>query len=156
MMEGISALLIHENSDTLRALKRLLESQGLRVIQAGSRARAKRMLGGLNPVPLVFTDAQLPDGTWADILEMAEKAAMPVNVIVVARVVDTRFYVEAIEAGAFDFIAPPFNATDLAYVLRCAVDNVIARRARLPRSTSGVAEALLSQAHESHAHARPH
>jgi two-component system response regulator PilR (NtrC family) len=156
MMEGISALLIHENSDTLRALKRLLEGQGLRVTQAGSRARAKRMLGGLNPVPLVFTDAQLPDGTWADILEMAEKAAMPVNVIVVARVVDTRFYVEAIEAGAFDFIAPPFNATDLAYVLRCAADNVIARRARLPRSTSGVAEGLLSQVHESHVHARPH
>jgi two-component system response regulator PilR (NtrC family) len=157
MTKGISALLIHENSNTLRALKCLLEGQGVRVIQAGSRARAKRMLGGLNPVPLVFTDAQLPDGTWADILELAEKAAMPVNVIVVAQIVDTRFYVETIEAGAFDFIAPPFNATDLAYVLRCAADNVIARRAALPHAAPGVAEAaLLSQARESHAHATPH
>jgi FixJ family two-component response regulator len=77
-------------------------------------------------------------------------------VIVVARVVDTRFYVEAIEAGAFDFIVPPFNAADLAYVVRCAVDNVLARRARLPHNASGVAEALLSQVHEPHVHATPH
>jgi len=156
MMKGISALLIHQNSDTLRALKCALEGQGVRVTQAGSRARAKRMLGGLNPVPLVFTEAQLPDGTWADILALAEKAALPVNVIVVARVVDTRFYVETIEAGAFDYITPPFNATDLAYVVRCAADNVTARRTALPRTDSDVAEGVLSPVREVRAHATPH
>ena len=45
-----------------------------------------------------------------------------------ARVVDTRFYVQAIETGAFDFLAPPFTATDLAYVVRSALDNIVARR----------------------------
>jgi len=72
------------------------------------------MLGGQNPAPLLFTEAQLPDGTWADILADAGTAAQPVNVIVVARVVDTRFYLEAIETGALDFLALPFVATDLA------------------------------------------
>ena len=95
------------------------------------------MLGGQNPAPLVFTDTELPDGTWADILAEAERAAQPVNVIVVARVVDRRFYVEAIETGAFDFLAPPFVATDLAYVVRTALDNVVARRGlREPRRMS--------------------
>jgi DNA-binding NtrC family response regulator len=130
MTERIPALLVHYNSETLAILKGALERQGLHVLQAESRAQAKRLLGGLNPIPLVFTDAQLPDGTWADILAVAGKAAAPVNVIVVARVVDTRFYVEAIETGAFDFIAPPFTSTDLAYVVRSALDNVAARRAR--------------------------
>jgi DNA-binding NtrC family response regulator len=128
MKELTSALLVHQNSETMRVLSAALERQGVHVKQAGSRAQAKRMLGGLNPAPLVFTDIQLPDGTWADILAMGEKVAQPVNVIVVARVVDTRFYVEVIEAGAFDFIAPPFNASDLAHVIRCALDNAIARR----------------------------
>jgi DNA-binding NtrC family response regulator len=132
MTDKIPALLVHQNSETLAALKRALERQGMHVLQAESRAQAKRILGGLNPVPLVFTDTQLPDGTWADILAVAEKAAQPVNVIVVARVVDTRFYVEAIETGAFDFIAPPFVAIDLAYVVRSALDNVAARRNHLP------------------------
>jgi DNA-binding NtrC family response regulator len=130
MTERILALLVHQNSETLATLKGVLERQGMHVLQAESRAQAKRLLSGLNPVPLVFTDTQLPDGTWADILAVAEKAARPVNVIVVARIVDTRFYVETIETGAFDFIAPPFAATDLAYVVRSALENVAARRAR--------------------------
>jgi DNA-binding NtrC family response regulator len=128
MTDRITALLVHQNSETLTILKGALERQGMRILQAESRAAAKRMLGGLNPAPLVFTDTHLPDGTWADILAVAENARLPVNVIVVARLVDTRFYVEAIETGAFDFLAPPFNATDLAYVVRSAMDNVVVRR----------------------------
>jgi DNA-binding NtrC family response regulator len=86
------------------------------------------MLGGQNPAPLVFTDTELPDGTWVDILAEAGRAAQPVNVIVVARVVDTRLYLDTIETGAFDLIAPPFVATDLQHVVRSALDNVAARR----------------------------
>lgn len=133
MPDRITALVVHENSETLVSLKSALERQGMCIIQVGSRAQAIRMLGGKNPAPLVFTDIELPDGTWADILAGAERAALPVNVIVVARVVNTRFYVEAIETGAFDFLAPPFVAADLAYVVRSAHDNVVTRRnARLP------------------------
>ena len=148
MTERITALLVHQNSETLTTLKLALERQGMRILQAGSRAVAKRMLGGLNPAPLVFTDTQLPDGTWADILAVAEKAKRPVNVIVVARLVNTRFYVEAIEAGAFDFIAPPFNATDLAYVVRSAVDNVVARRSTQALAARSVEMALVPEVSE--------
>jgi len=133
MTKKITALVVHQNSETLASLKCALERQGMCIIHADSRAQAIRMLGGQNPAPLVFTDTELPDGTWADILAEAERAAQPVNVVVVARLVDTRFYVETIETGAFDFLAPPIVATDLAYVLRSALDNVVARRcARLP------------------------
>jgi DNA-binding NtrC family response regulator len=125
----------------------------MRVIQAESRAQAHQLLGGLNPAPLVFTDTQLPDGTWADVLAVAEKAKKPVNVIVVARVVNTRFYVEAIETGAFDFLAPPFNATDLAYVVRSALDNVVARRTVRPHAVQIAGEGLVDEVREAGARA---
>lgn len=144
MREITTALLVHQNSDTMALLSGALERQGVRVTHAGSRAQAKRMLGGPHPAPLVFTDIALPDGTWADILAAGETAALAVNVIVVARIVDTRFYVEAIEAGAFDFIAPPFHSNDLAHVIRCALDNAIMRRTE--RTTDApVAEARYSE-----------
>lgn len=145
MTEKITALLIHQNSDTLRSLKYALECQGLQVAQAESCAQAKRMLGGLDPLPLVFTDTDLPDGTWADILAVAERAAHPVKVVVVARVVDIRFYVQAMEAGAFDFMVPPFHATDLTHVVRCAADNVVTRGAAHPRSTQSAEDNLLAE-----------
>jgi len=128
MKYGTTVMVVHRNSETLASLKSALERQGVSILQADSRARAIQMLGGQNPAPLVFTDTELPDGTWADILAEAERAAQPVNVIVVARVVDTRFYLETIETGAFDFIAPPFVATDLDHVVRNALDNAAARR----------------------------
>jgi len=142
MKESITALFVHRNSETLATLKGALERQGMSIVHAESRAQAKRMLGEQDPVPLVFTGTQLPDGTWADILAEAERAAQPVNVIVVARVVDTRFYVEAMETGAFDFLAPPFVSTDLAYVVQNALDNVVARRAARPHTARSAEEGL--------------
>ena len=142
MQERITALVVHQNSETLASSKSALERQAMCIIQVESRAQANRLLGGLNPAPLVFTDTDLPDGTWADILAEAERAAQPVNVIVVARLVDTRFYVEAIETGAFDFLAPPFVASDLAYVVRSALDNVVARRAECSHIAHTAAEGL--------------
>ena len=59
---------------------------------------------------------------------LAGRASQPVNVIVVTRVMDTKLYLEALEGGAFDFIVPPFASLDLAHVVRCAADNVQARR----------------------------
>jgi DNA-binding NtrC family response regulator len=153
MTESVTALLVHQNSETLAALQGALERQGMHIIHAESRAQAKRLLGGLNPAPLVFTDTQLPDGTWADILAVAEKAARPVNVIVVARVVNTRFYVEVIETGAFDFLAPPFNATDLAYVVRSAMDNVVARRSAPSHAAQTTGEDIMAEVRETGAQA---
>ena len=72
MMESTTALVVHQNSETLAALKGALERQGMRIIHAESREQASRILGGQNPAPLVFTDTQLPDGTWADILAEAD------------------------------------------------------------------------------------
>jgi len=143
MTPGISAMVVHQNSETLASLTSALERQGMCVLRADSRARAIQMLGGQNPAPLVFTDTKLPDGTWADILAEAERAAQPVNVIVVARVVDTGLYLETIETGAFDFIAPPFVATDLEYVVRSALDNVAARRCVRARNGGAGAERRL-------------
>ncbi len=143
MTHGITAMVVHQNSETLASLKSALERQGMSILLADSRARAIQMLGGQNPAPLVFTDTELPDGTWADILAEAERATQPVNVIVVARVVDARFYLETIETGAFDFIAPPFVANDLEFVVRSALDNVAARRGVRARNGETGAERQL-------------
>lgn len=134
MPDRITALLVHHNSEIFITLKAALEHQGLRVAKAESRSQAKHALGVQKPAPLVFTDTHLPDGTWADILALAGKAPLPVNVIVVARTVNTRLYLDTLEAGAFDFIVPPFDALGLANVVRCAADNVFMRRNARPPS----------------------
>jgi DNA-binding NtrC family response regulator len=131
-MQGrISAVLVHNQEEPFRGLKEALKGKPVKLRRATNCAQANRLLAGVNPPHLVFTEADLPDGTWADVLAIALKAKQPVNVIVVGRVVDTSFYIEVMQNGAFDFIVPPFVAGDLAHVIRCAVDHVVDRREAL-------------------------
>ena len=128
MKEAASALFVHHESEPFGALEKALEGQFVKVCHASNCREASRLLQDSNAPHLVFTDTTLPDGTWAEVLGLAASAAAPVNVIVTARLPDLRLYVEVIQNGAFDFLAPPFVPSDLAHVVRCALENVVSRR----------------------------
>jgi len=128
MKEEISTLLVQNEVEPLDTLELVLRDQSIKTCRAYSCQGASLELACGNPVHLVFTDATLPDGTWRDVLALAARAPTPVDVIVVARLVDVRLYLEVIESGAFDFITPPFAACDVAHVIRCAADDVLHKR----------------------------
>jgi DNA-binding NtrC family response regulator len=126
--ERLSALLVHNGAEHFRPLESALESQSVYTRRAATCGEALLILRGLHPPQLVFTDTILADGNWACVLRMAAGAPTPVNVIVVARLVDTNLYLEALQEGAFDLITPPFVASDVAHVVRSAASNVVRRR----------------------------
>ena len=131
MKEQVAALLVHSAKEPLATLKGVLERQSVKTTRAQTCAEALELLE-LGPVPhLVFTDTVLPDGTWERVLTLAGNAAQFANVIVVSASVDIRLYIETVERGAWDFIAPPFAEAEVAHVVRCAVENVHKRRAAL-------------------------
>ena len=128
MRKEIVALLVHDQSEHMKALAMRLQHQGVRVQQVRTWQAAAQELKRANPPHLVFSDTALPDCDWTDIVRLARRASQPVNVIVVTRIMDTKLYLETLEGGAFDFIVPPFASLDLAHVVRCAADNAQGRR----------------------------
>lgn len=81
------------------------------------------------PCPhLVLSDTVLPDGNWMDVLDVAAKAAEPVNVIIVSPMADTRLYLDTMDQGAFDFMTDSFTVPQIVHILKCAIDNVARRR----------------------------
>ena len=142
MKESIKALLIQARHDPRDSLLLALERQSIGILTARNCAEAALALWSDGPPHLVFTEIQLADGNWADVLTLAAKASEPVNVIVVAPFVDVSFYVQAIERGAFDFIVPPLSDSELLHVVRIAADNSIRRRRQhhgAPPSTQPIA-----------------
>jgi DNA-binding NtrC family response regulator len=105
-----------------------LEEQSIEIYTARTCAEAALALLSNFPPHLVFTEIQLSDGNWANILTLAGKAASPVNVIVMAPIVDIGFYLHAIECGAFDFIVPPLSDPELMHVVRIAAQSALNRR----------------------------
>ena len=70
---------------------------------------------------VIFTDLQLFDGDWRQVLRMAKQSAAPAQVVVVSRYVDVPLYLDALEAGVFDVVVPPFRTVEIG----CIVVNAI-------------------------------
>jgi DNA-binding NtrC family response regulator len=128
MRGKVADLLIFHQTEPCNDLKAALEKLAFPTVRAQSLAEACQVLSRVNPPLLVFTEDELPDGNWADVASLSARASSPVSVIVVGQEIDTKLYASVIQDGALDFIAPPFDALDLAHVVRCAADNALARR----------------------------
>jgi DNA-binding NtrC family response regulator len=128
MRGTVTALLIFHRTEPYNDLEAALEKLAVRVGRARSLAEAYHVFSTVNLPLLVFTESELPDGNWADVVSLSARASSPVSVIVMGQEIDTKLYVSVIEGGAFDFMAPPFEALDLAHVVRCAADNALMRR----------------------------
>ncbi|MGA2985398.1 MAG: response regulator [Terriglobia bacterium] len=122
--EVVAAILLHRAGDAMALLKLALEGQAIQICWLTTFQEALPMLQDANPPHLVFTEAKLPDGIWADVVKQAIGARKPMKVIVVSRLVDVDLYVDAMEGGAFDFIVPPLSTSELTHVVKCAVENV--------------------------------
>lgn len=131
--EEISTLVLHEAGESRDALKLALEGQSVKVCCLRSCQEALLLLAGPNPPHLVFTQPKLPDGAWADVMSLANKAQKTVNVIIVGHLANVGLYLQTINGGAFDFIVPPLTGYELNHVVRCAIENVLSRREALTR-----------------------
>ena len=123
----IRGLLVSSSVDDMVALRHILQ-QLIKLTDVKSCEATKRYLRAPDPPHLIFTDTTMSDGTWLDVLKIAEAASKPVNVIVIARDAEVGLYIEAMETGAFDFVTTASSVPELAHVLRNAVDNILARR----------------------------
>jgi len=138
----VTALLIFHQTKPYNDVEAALQKLAISTKRARTLAEAGQILSNVNPPLLAFTESKLPDGNWADVVSLSERAASAVSVIVVAQEIDTKFYASAIEIGASDFVAPPFDTLDLAHVVRCAADKALARRGVAVKSQP-IAERLL-------------
>ncbi|HET9178901.1 MAG TPA: response regulator [Terriglobia bacterium] len=134
--EKAFAILVSDGSACLEELGRKLENHGLETVTVESRTEFAGLLLESHP-ELILTSTTFPEGTWSEVVDMARKSSVPVNVIVVGQRVDIELYVRAIEYGAFDFMLPPFETDQLSHVLRVAMADV--RRAREAHALEEVA-----------------
>jgi two-component system response regulator PilR (NtrC family) len=115
-----TALIVDDERDIRELLVLTLGRMGLRVDTAADLGSAREQLAG-NKYDLCFTDMRLPDGSGQTLIELiaSRYPETPVAMITAHGNVDAA--VEALKAGAFDFVSKP---VDLA-VLRRLVQNAL-------------------------------
>jgi len=114
-----SALLVRDGAEYWCDLKAAIEAQPLRVCEVGWLSEAEERLKAPNPPQLVFTAVLLVDGDWEGVLFLGKTAGVPV--IVVSTCLDVSFCLDVLDSGAFDFLVPPFDREDVAYLVHNAI-----------------------------------
>ena len=125
--QKLFTLLVSNEDNSLESLEALLMSRGVGIWNSRTCAEAARLMDQTHP-ELIFTTVLLDDGTWRNIVTLAENAPVPTNVIVVGKTDDYRLYIAAMDYGAFDFIVPPFECEPVGHVVRVAAESVRRRR----------------------------
>lgn len=120
MTKDILALLVFAEPDSSKTLERALQQQSIKTRQVRTCTEAKEVIEREKRPDVIFSEVSVPDGTWADVVKMARKETGTAEVIVVSRLPDTKLYMDVMERGGFDFIAPPYSETDLAHVVESA------------------------------------
>ena len=101
-------ILIVEDEAIIRsALKRLLERHDYTVSEAGSVEDASQL--ALNEFDLIISDLRLPGEPGTTLIS----AAAPAPVLIMTSYASMRSAVDALKQGAVDYIAKPFDHTEL-------------------------------------------
>ena len=135
-MTQASALVIDDERDIRELLTITLGRMGLRVDTAGDVGEAKERLAE-NRYAVCFTDMRLPDGSGQEIIELiaARYPETPVAMITAYGNVDAA--VNALKAGAFDFVSKPVDIAMLRKLVQTALKLGEAKRGEaLPSEAS--------------------
>jgi len=115
-------LLIVDDEASLRDfLTIVFEEEGCRVETASSVADAHAALQKREP-DLVLCDLMLPDGSGLDLLREIKSQNPSIAVIMITAHTSTKSAVEALKAGAHDYIAKPFDIDELKIIVSKAVE----------------------------------
>lgn len=115
-------LIVDDEIDMLRLLKRSLEPDlGCRVETASSGEEAFAMIQEQR-FDLVLSDMKMPGMGGAELLRQIKELKRGIAVIMMTAYGSIDSAVEAIRAGAYDFIAKPFDHDTLVFRLRKALE----------------------------------
>ena len=72
------------------------------------------------PIPIVFCECDMLPGTWREMLEHISLLPDPPLLIVTCRLADARLWAEALNLGAYDVLAKPFDAAEVIRIVSLA------------------------------------
>ena len=114
MRSGV--LFVSPHAEDADRLSQILGPLPMRVEHVANLEHARNKLRA-EPYSVILTDADLPDGAWPDVLDLAHEVTPAPAVIVTTAFADARLWIDAMSRGVFDLLAQPFYPTEVRRIL---------------------------------------
>lgn len=125
-------LVVEDDADIRAVLRTVLEAERYRVVEAENAARGEAEARNHKP-DLVVMDLGLPDKDGVDLIRSVRRFSPVPIVVLSARTLEAQ-KIEALDAGADDFVVKPFSAAELLARARAA----LRRNARTPEQAGSI------------------
>ncbi|GKS57930.1 DNA-binding response regulator [Nitrospira sp.] len=135
MSQGARILVVDDESHIRRSLQVHLENHGYAVETAESGEEAMAVLGQRRPDVMIL-DLLLPGVNGVEVTRQV-RSTSPLPIIVLSAVGDERRKVEALEAGADDYMTKPFGMEELLARIRSLLRRAAGAKSRLPEFVAG-------------------
>jgi len=113
-------LVVDDELSMREYLEILLEKEGYPVFSAENGKKALSMLEK-TPYDLILLDIRLGDLSGIDVLKAAKEKNPETVVIMISAYASTETAVEAMNAGAYDYVPKPFDADELVQTIQSAL-----------------------------------
>jgi two-component system, NtrC family, response regulator PilR len=115
-----AALVVEDEADLRELIELSLAGMDLDVVGVGSLAEAQIQLD-LRPFALCLTDLRLPDGMSLPLVERINREHPHTPVAVLTAYGNVETAVQALKAGAFDFVSKPVDINQLRGLVQTAL-----------------------------------
>jgi two-component system response regulator PilR (NtrC family) len=139
-----SALVVDDERDIRELLVLTLGRMGIRVDTATDLASARAQLAA-EKYDLCLTDMRLPDGSGLDLVSQISQRYPDTPVAMITAYGNVEAAVDALKAGAFDFVTKPVDLSVLRRLVRNALDLAEKRRQQQPTHNRLVGESARMQ-----------
>jgi two-component system response regulator PilR (NtrC family) len=120
---SIKLLIVEDEPGLRQMLEILFRREGYTVVAApGCRAALEAIKQHPQPFPVVLSDLAMPDGSGLDVLAAAKSRHAATEVILITAHSTVENAIGAMRHGAYDFVAKPFDASELAVLVGKALE----------------------------------
>lgn len=126
--ETFRVLIVDDNREIRAILEEYLREEGYAAEGAGdgNEALAKH---GESRFDLIITDLNMPGMTGMELIKAISKEESSTEFIIITGYASLDTAIEAVKAGAFDYIVKPFRIEELRVVIKNARDKIMLKKA---------------------------
>ena len=114
------ALIVDDEPDICELLELTLNRMDINTLAAGDLKTAYKLLNE-NNISICLTDMRLPDGNGIELVKKIQQQASHIPVAMISAHGNMDTAIEALKAGAFDFVSKPLELAELRNLVNSAI-----------------------------------
>lgn len=136
-------LIIDDMEDLRFSLANVVKKEGHTVYSASSGREAMELIRS-SVIDLIFLDIGLPDGNGIELIAEIKELTADIDIVMLTGINDAKTAVDALKAGAMDYIVKPFDLVEFKTILNRGMQSRLMEKQALLSQDKNSADTIIA------------